>query len=183
MAFLALSLAVLGTAQDKPSSPNAKADGPAFGTLMLDTGPGSFRAEGTGTIGIDSLGGVSTVFVSGLTGPDKSIRVEGLRKEYDDGTRVCYHGSGRVEIRGKFRAVNWMGNRMKGFYTGKGMIRLYGDLDRELKTGLVWYPGFRDDKGKQIIENWETFGREFHVPKPRDYKPREPMGSPQLLDT
>jgi hypothetical protein len=150
---------------------------------MLDTGPGSFRAEGEGTIVIDSFGGVATVFVSGLDGANKSIRVEGLRREYDDGSRVCFHGSGRVVVRGKFRAVNWMGNRMRGSYTGKGMIRLYGDLDKDLKTGLVWYPGFRDDKGKQIIENWETFGREFHVPMPKDYKPREAMGTPQLLDT
>ncbi|MEP0765605.1 MAG: hypothetical protein HRF45_03570 [Fimbriimonadia bacterium] len=183
LAVLGVSLVVLATAQDRASSPNTRGEGPVLSTLMLDTGPGSFRAEGEGTIVIDSFGGVATVFVSGLDGANKSIRVEGLRREYDDGSRVCFHGSGRVVVRGKFRAVNWMGNRMRGSYTGKGMIRLYGDLDKDLKTGLVWYPGFRDDKGKQIIENWETFGREFHVPMPKDYKPREAMGTPQLLDT
>jgi hypothetical protein len=146
------------------------------GIVMLDSGPGSFRAEGEGVLVIDTLagdpkGGIGTVYITGLEGPGAAIKVSGMREEYRERTRVCYHGKGRVEVRGKFHAVYFLGEHVKGYFEGKGMLRLYGDLDRNMRTGLFYYPGFKKD-GEQVYEHWETYGRVVEVPIPKDYEPR-----------
>jgi len=164
--FVGLVLAGLAVGQNAvpPSPPSSR-----FNTLAFDSGPGSFRTEGTGKLVIDTLDGVGTVYVSQYKGVPPAVT--GMRLEYSDPNRLCYHGMGRVVLDGKFRAVNYLGSRVKGSFTGKGFFRLYGDLDNDLRTGLVWYPGFTKN-GKQVLEYWETYGREFHIPMPAKYDPR-----------
>lgn len=173
VAVLVVALTTLVVGQDmRPTgkvNPNAK-----YKKLILDSGPGSFRAEGKGTLIIDTRpDGVGTVYISQYQGAP--IQVEGMRLEYRDKTRLCYHGIGRLVVSGTFRAVNYLGSRMKGSLevTGEDMafLRVYGDLDKNLHTGLIWYEGYMKN-GQQVKQNWETFGLEFHVPMPKDFQAR-----------
>jgi hypothetical protein len=170
--FLALMAAlVFGQVPPQQTKP---ATAPKTGEFALDSGPGSFRVEGEGHLVLDILGGddprdAGTLYISGLKG---ERTVTGMRLEYKDGARECYHGIGHVDINGKFRAINFLGSGVKGSFTGYGMFRLYGDLDKNLRTGLFWYPGLKDAKGKQVVENWDTNGRQVDVPRPPDYEAR-----------
>jgi hypothetical protein len=167
-------LACYGFAKTPTQSP-----APSTGELVLDSGPGSYRAEGTGHLELTTKGGVGTVYISGLVG---TVHQEGMRLEYQKGTRLCYHGIGKVVIDGKFRAINFLGESVSTDFKGNGIFELYGDLDRNGNTGLVWYPGFLKDN-KQVKETWETYGRVFTVPRPKNYVPADFKNArPQMLN-
>ena len=113
-----------------------------YDTLHMQCNLGSFKIiPGEGRIEIDFNG---SVLVSGLEG---DIEVsEGLVEEFTKFGRSIYHGTGKITVSGKWRAVQWFGTDMQADWYGKGLCRITGEFDRDLKTGEYWYDD-PEDKG------------------------------------
>lgn len=112
-----------------------------YGTLHLSTRLGSFRLiNGQGRVEFTFTGTVLLNRVeAGSYGP-RVLSVSGnLRKEYEEGDRIVYSGTGRVIVEGKWRAINWFGRDMNAVWYGQGIARVMGDFDRNLETGRYWY--------------------------------------------
>lgn len=142
------------------------------GLIYFNTNVGSFKILGIneipveGTIDLEFKG---TVLVSDLE-PGSSIVVSpGIRREIDDKklNKQVYFGHGRITIEGKLRALQFFGTDLRARFDGFGFIRLYGEFDRNLDTGLFWFKGFETQQAP-----WNNGGISFSVPRADLVKPK-----------
>lgn len=117
-----------------------------------------------------------TVLLSGLE-PGSTIEVSsGVRKEFDSDTmkgdvykkmkRVVYHGTGTLRFYGKARAIQFFGRDMKAHFFGLGILRLYGEFDKNLETGTYKYAG------SETTDAWGTGGRNLVIPSREQATPK-----------
>lgn len=136
---------------------------------ILDGGP---KAPAHGKLQMSFSG---TVLISGLEG--NNVTVTGnLRKEYqnDKYKKLCYFGTGSITVDGNFGSIQWFGRNMTATFQGFGILRLYGEYDKNLDTGLFWYESSKEKK-----ELWMNGGRTFLVPMPESNRPIEPKARDQ----
>lgn len=139
-------------------------------TIFMETNLGSFRLiNGKGRVEFSFTG---TVLVSGLKG---TVTPTGnVRKEYDKNGRVAYFGTGKMVVDGEWRAVQWFGRNMKGTWWGAGIVRMYGEFDSKLDTGLYW---FASDPEKKY---WSPYGTERVFPLPKTGRDAKPIPRSQV---
>jgi hypothetical protein len=135
---------------------------PKIGTdeILFTTSVGSFKilgsdaAPATGQMVLNING---TVLVSGLEG---TVRTEGLSKEFENKEfgKEAYFGTGKLIVNGKVRSIQAFGRKINGTFKGSGLVRLYGEFDKNLETGWVNYKGAER-------EPWGTSGNVKVVPQ------------------
>lgn len=119
-----------------------------YATVHLQSNLGSFRCiKGEGRFEVTCAG---TILISNLKG--KKEMTGSWKKEHDQKGRELYSGSGRIVLTGEWRAFQWFGSNMKATWFGKGVVRVIGEFDRNLKTGDYWY----DDPTKK--QAWFSSG-------------------------
>jgi hypothetical protein len=169
-------LAALGISQaPKAPQPAGKSDGnPGHGTLNFKTSVGSFKILGgaspaEGSVELKFSG---SVLVSGLDGTVTTS--ESVRKEIDNRVdkKQVFFGNGTMKVTGKFRAIQFFGRDLEGRFNGFGVMRLYGEFDKNLNTGEVWYEGKEHEawgtSGKQMSNPPANAGANFDDVKVRD---------------
>jgi hypothetical protein len=146
----------------QPAAPNVI---PGSDTVHFSARIGSFKVLGSpkvpvqGTMDIKFNG---TVLVTGL---DKAVPVQTsgtirMEKETPDHLRQCYFGKGELVIRNaKMRSLQFLGKDMEGTFKGYGIFRLFGEFDKKLETGFIWYDG-------EERHPWGTSGNQVVVPNP-----------------
>lgn len=151
--------------QNQPQFGQAPA-GKNYGRMHFETKLGSFRViNGEGDLRISFKG---TVLVSQHEGG--ALKVTGnVRKEYDDRGRKVFFGDGRIEVTGKWRAIQWFGRDMAADWFGAGMVQLKGEFDKDLNTGTFWV-----DDPKQI-QYWQTSLITVLLPNPAGQSTEEPI--------
>jgi hypothetical protein len=128
--------------------------------ILFTSNVGSFKILGSDLVpakGVLDVKVDGTILVSGLEG---NVQVEGLTKEYEltDYKKIAYHGKGRLVLNGTCRSVQAFGRAMSCSFKGNGLLRLYGEFDRNLETGWVQYEG--GDR-----EAWGTGGNVKVIPQ------------------
>lgn len=129
--------------------------------LWFETNVGSFKIMPRGDVlpgGELTMSFVGSVLISELDGtvvPEGNVRREYQNKE--KGKQVWF-GSGKLTIKGNFRAVQWFGRNLKAKFSGNGFMRLYGEFDKNLETGTYWF----DPKVKKF---WSNYGSNIGVPE------------------
>lgn len=129
--------------------------------LWFETNVGSFKILPRGDVlpsGNLTMSFTGSVLISNLKG---EVTPEGnVRKEYDNKVkgREVWFGTGKLTIKGNFRAVQWFGRNLKAKFSGNGYMRLYGEFDKKLETGYYWF----DPKDKKY---WGNYGTSFGVPE------------------
>ena len=129
--------------------------------LWFETNVGSFKILPRGDVlpsGDLSMAFTGSVLISELNGA--VTPVGNVRREYDNKEhgREVWFGTGKLTIKGSFRAVQWFGRNLKANFNGNGFIRLYGEFDKNLDTGLFWF----DPAKKQY---WGTYGTGVGIPE------------------
>lgn len=134
---------LLATAQADPT-----------GTVFMQSHIGAFRLfNGKGTFHYDFDG---TILMRDYKG---KIRTSGnVRKEYDSHGRIAFFGKGSVDFTGTFDSFECFGKNMNGKWTGSGGFRLFGDYDKDLRTGWYW---FDNDPTRH---EWPTSGGDIILP-------------------
>jgi hypothetical protein len=99
-----------------------------------------------------------SVLVSDLQG-DLTVS-PGLIKEYQGHGKVVYFGTGTLTVDGKFRGLQWFGRDMSGKWVGRGVVRLFGEFDKNLHTGDYWF----EDETRKIA--WGQGGQTVVLPNP-----------------
>lgn len=142
---------------------------PKYGTIHLRTNLGSFKmlpkAEiAEGRVELDFTG---TVLLSNFEG---TIEKSGnIRLEYRGHGREVYFGQGKMVLTGRFRGIQWFGKNMTCTWRGDGIVRLFGEFDKNLFTGEYWY----DDPTQKA--QWGTYGVEAEVPQKRVFGTGTPI--------
>jgi len=117
-----------------------------FNGVNFHTNVGSFKLLGSDpnlVQGKLDFGFKGTVLISDLEEGSK-VSVSGdVRKEYttDDKSKILYFGNGKISILGRFRAVQFFGQNLKGRFFGWGVFRFYGEFDKNLDTGSYQLDG------------------------------------------
>ncbi len=131
-------------------------DRPDYYTIHLNSNLGSFKMYGEGAVTVNFTG---TILVSQLQG---NVSYTGtVKEEYEGLGRQIFHGKGQIKVTGKWRAIQWFGSDMDAVWYGGGFMRIMGEFDRDLKTGLYWYEDAEDKKP------WQTFLFEVYLPELR----------------
>ncbi|MCH7814787.1 MAG: hypothetical protein IID40_12295 [Planctomycetes bacterium] len=126
-----------------------------YSTLHMESNLGSFKIiDGQGRCEISCTG---TVLVNGLEGHIEAS--PGMKVEYEGMGRTVYHGTGKLVVTGKWRALQWFGTDMAGVWYGRGVMRIIGEFDRDLNTGTYWYSDPSD------TGNWPTHMMEIRLPE------------------
>ena len=97
---------------------------------------------------------------------DPKVEVTGnVRSEYNNREykRQVYNGSGKIVVDGKFEAIQFFGRNVSGTWNGWGLVRFYGEFDKDLNTGDYWYP----DKPNEKFP-WGNYGSTAFNPKQVD---------------
>jgi hypothetical protein len=163
-AFALTVLLIAGTAiGQQVSSSTASAPPPRVDTLYFNSKIGSLKIQGANedpAEGRIELSFSGTLLVSGLDGrigTSGNLRREYLNQKFN---RQVYSGTGTVIIEGGVRAIQWFGRDMEGKFTGpRGIVRLYGEFDRNLDTGFYWY------EGEQEKKHWGIYGMTLTLPR------------------
>lgn len=147
-------------------------------TLYFETNLGSFRsANGAGKLHFSFEGTVLIhnwdldVKPKDIEKAPKTYKVtlQGkIRKEYERHGRAVYFGKGTITIEGSWRAVQWFGKNMKGYWTGQGAMSIVGEFDKQGNTGLYWYDPARKNY-------WPTSLMELSLPERRYDEQAEPV--------
>jgi hypothetical protein len=155
------SFSVLGLV----SASLAQAPGSDHGTMLFRSNVGSFKMAGSddrpaeGRVEFTFTG---TVLVIG----EPKVEVSGnVRSEYrnQEYKRQVYNGTGKIVIEGKFDAIQFFGRNVSGSWKGWGLVRFFGEFDKNLNTGDYWYPEKPNDKFP-----WGNYGSTAHNPKQLD---------------
>jgi hypothetical protein len=124
---------------------------PEYGTFFLNTNVGTFKIKSPGdqqrgnkwefvkAEGTVTMNFTGTVLISGLEGnvnPGAGVRKEKELKDFD---KVLYNGTGRMQISGKFRSIQFFGRNLRMTFNGMGAIFISGEFDRNLSTGEYWF--------------------------------------------
>ena len=141
------------------------------GTLFFNTNVGSFKLLGVNEIPVEGTLDMTfkgTVLISNLDKNSTILLNGNIRKEIDDQKlqKQVYFGEGRITIIGKLRAVQFFGQQLRGRFDGFGVLRLYGEFDKNLDTGYYWY------KGDSTQGTWNTGGMTLVVPRSDQVKPK-----------
>lgn len=143
--------------------------------LWFETKVGSFKLVPRGTtipsgeLAMKFTGSVLISEMNGTVTPEGNVRREYVNKERK---KEVWFGTGKLTIKGSFRAVQWFGRDLKAKFNGNGFIRLYGEFDKDLETGFYWF----DPAKKQY---WGNFGAGVQIPEvqfglsPNSVKTRE----------
>ena len=146
--FLALGLTAVAAFGQKPSAP-------ANGVLHFTTNIGSLKLfNGDGTVTLHFHG---TVLIRGYKGTP--VVAGKIQKEYDSHDRQSYFGDGTFTFDGHFDSIQWFGSDLVGLWNGRGGFRLYGDYDKDLKTGWFW---FGEDVANKTA--WPTQSGNYYLP-------------------
>ena len=100
-----------------------------------------------------------TVLVVGLVG--SATPGPGVKVQYENAKqgRKVFFGRGKLNLKGKWRAIQFFGRDFKGSWTGMGIMRLYGEFDEKLETGFFQING-------KARESWGNGGRTINLPPP-----------------
>ncbi len=129
--------------------------------LWFETNVGSFKILPRGDVlpsGDLTMSFTGSVLVSELKGtitPEGNVRREYSNKERN---REVWFGTGKLTLKGNFRAIQWFGRDLKAKFSGNGFVRLYGEFDKNLDTGLFWF----DPKEKRY---WGNHGLGVGLPE------------------
>lgn len=116
-------------------------DNPKYGKVVFHTEVGSFKVLGSDPRLVDGKIEFSfkgTVLVSDLE-PGSKLTVTGdVRKEFttDDKTKEVYFGQGKMTVLGRFRSIQFFGQKLAGNFIGWGIFRFVGEFDKKLQTGF-----------------------------------------------
>ncbi len=161
--------------QARPFNPNSipKPDPNAqqrLGDLYFTTMIGSFKINPVGDIpaqGTLTMSFQGTVLVSGdvkqaIVTPGAGVILELDRSK--QGKRV-YHGNGTITISGRYKGIQFFGEKLNAYWHGYGILLLYGEFDKNLNTGSFWY------KGDPSKSDWGSGGHTVTVPKSETSNP------------
>lgn len=129
--------------------------------LYFNTKVGSFKILPRGNVmpsGSLSMTFTGSVLISGLEGDVQatgSVRREYWQKEHN---KEVWFGTGKLVIKGKFLNVQWFGRDLNAELHGNGILRLYGEFDKNLDTGYYWF-----DKADK--KYWGNYGTTVVVPE------------------
>lgn len=105
--------------------------------IYLNVKKGGFKMlDGEGVVLIKGAG---TLLLSHFKG--KLQIPSSMRLEYDNGIRKVYFGSGLVQIRGGFRAIQWCGKNLKASWQGKGSLKLLTEENMGAGEGFYRFEG------------------------------------------
>ena len=140
----------------------AHAQGEPTGEAVLKTTIGAFKITSPGdtpAFGKITMSFKGSILIVGYTGSSPINASSGLRVEYKDDkrTRIEYFGEGTITLDGKFRAIQWFGRNLTMNWNGMGIMRLYGEFDKNGDTGTYEVKG---DK----LRYWGTGGMTFSLP-------------------
>lgn len=161
-----------GTIQPAPpyKAPQMEKEGPfdpkssRYANLKFNTKVGSFKILGTDEVlaqGTLTMAFKGTVMVSDLE-PGGKVSFSGdVRKEYttDDNRKTLYFGKGTMTVAGRYKSLQFFGQDLDANFFGLGIFRLYGEFDKDLKTGT-----YQVDQGEKMP--WGTNGMQVAVPNP-----------------
>lgn len=149
-------LSSVALAQSAP--PAQKPPAREMGHVYFRTAIGSFKIlDGIGDVEFSFTG---TVLISQLKG---TVSTSGnVRVEHKDATRTVYFGTGSIKVSGEFRAIQWFGKNLSGSWRGNGVMRLFGEFDKNLNTGEYWYA----DRPNEV-KPWYSGGMTIFVPELR----------------
>ena len=145
----ALVIAIVAHAQTPAATGSTSSASVPKGDLWLRTKLGSFKALQRGTDMIDGHFEASftgSFLIVGFDEKSGKITATGnLRKEYEEGPhkRIVYYGTGKITIDGKLRSMQWFGRDLDGKFNGFAVFRMYGEFDRDLKTGDFSFDGYK----------------------------------------
>jgi len=139
--------------------------------LFYNANIGSFKILGNETTPAEGQLDMTfngTVLISDMDPASKLVITGSVRKEIDDvkDHKVVYHGSGRLTFIGKVRGIQFFGRDLRASYNGFGVVRMVGEFDKNLDTGLWWYAG---DTEKQF---WATSLITIPLPKSQVVPPK-----------
>lgn len=124
-----------------PASLFAQGANGRFGNMFFNANVGSFKILGPGddmAEGTLTFNCKGSVLISGLQG---TVTAQGLRREINDeklGKQV-YFGQGKMTIKGKWNGIQFFGRDLRATWNGFGIIRLFGEFDKNLSTGEYWF--------------------------------------------
>lgn len=124
-----------------PLVPGLTPSKPNYGVMYFNSRIGSFKIVGPGEQypeGSVTLQCHGTVLISDLQG---TVVPANMNLELNDTKlkKQVYFGNGRITVRGKFKNIQFFGRDLKAAWDGFGIIRFYGEFDKNLETGLYWY--------------------------------------------
>ena len=133
----------------------------ATGEAVLKTNVGAFKITSPGdkkAFGKIQMSFKGSVLIIGYEGAP-IVASNGLRVEYkeDKHQRIEYFGEGTITLDGKVRAIQWFGRNLNMTWNGQGIIRLYGEFDKDGNTGTI------DVKGDKT-RFWATGGITYTIP-------------------
>lgn len=134
--------------------------------LFFTCSIGSFKLlqGGSNIKGRVNLNCKGSVLITGFDPAKTKVTTNGFAKQFStkEGSRVVYHGAGNIVIDGEFRAIQWFGTDLSGDIKAEtALIRLFGEYDKNLKTGLYWYEAAPDYK-----RDWMNMGWTVTIPQP-----------------
>jgi hypothetical protein len=154
---------------------------PEYGVMYFNTNVGSFKILGPGedkAAGTISFACNGSVLISGLEGNvQTNLRRELVRKDLG---KEVYFGKGTMTVNGKFSAIQFFGRDLRASWNGFGIIRLFGEFDKDLNTGEYWYAGNPQKRfwsnGGMTLTNPEAKQRSGSIatPKVRGDRPKPP---------
>ncbi len=162
-AMALFTLTLFSVAQ--PQKPKVPID---VGPLSMKTNLGSFKlvshSDEDPLRGHLEMSFTGTVLVSGLDAKGKVTPSGGVRLEYADDAhkKRVYFGTGKLVVDGTARSIQWFGRGMQGTFVGRGLLRLYGEFDKDSKTGDYWFGPMSDTKSARIA--WNSLGMQVDIP-------------------
>ena len=178
-AIASLTGVVLAATAQQPPKPDTS----KTGKLSMKTALGSFKLLGHSdedpVKGHFEFSFTGTVLVSGLA-PGATLSTSGaVREEYSDTkhNKREFFGTGKIVVDGTMRSIQWFGRDMSGSFEGRGLFRLYGEFDKQSKTGDYWFGPATDATSKRM--QWGTYGMQVEVPMNQYMRPVPAVPTPR----
>jgi hypothetical protein len=138
---------------------------PSVDVMHLTTNLGSCKIfNGTGTISLTFKGTALVADVKGTIVPSGNVK-----EEYNAHGRRAFFGSGTLTVTGAWRSIQWFGSDLSATWKGRGGVTVYGEYDKNLKTGEIWY----GNEAEKIP--WSTGGRTLFLPVAQASAPKAPV--------
>lgn len=162
LAVTAVAACAVVGAQTKSTETKPTTGSSDLGTVFFKANVGSFKILGGGGSPAKGRLEVSfngSVLVSGLQGtviPSGAVREE---ISVPRRNKKVYFGHGKLIVEGSYSGIQFFGRDVDGVFHGWGLVRLFGEFDRNLNTGEYWYQG-----GEH--KPWGTGSTPVYVPQP-----------------
>lgn len=111
------------------------------GEAHFTTNIGSFKMLGfekEGCSGHFVMTGQGSLLVTGTDGPPDVTGNFRLEASFPEQKKWVYHGQGKLVLDGKWTSVQWFGTDLTGDFKGRAKLRITGEFDKNLNTGLYW---------------------------------------------